>query len=196
MHTAIDCTVVAVYENQTDAQSAVNDLQTAGLSPERLYISSAKDAETVTSSPAPPTSSGHESFGHWLKSLFGPVKHAHQDTYQQAYTGGKHIVSVEASESQVHAVRTILNRFSPMDVHTDDYGAAHGVETPDTYNYVYQGSASDVLNAKDELAMPVTTTGSVGIPGRAVRVYPKERREAVEQADAASAKVSVASKTM
>ncbi|HEX4166454.1 MAG TPA: hypothetical protein VHZ55_13380, partial [Bryobacteraceae bacterium] len=182
MHTAIDCSVVAVFENLQDAQSAVEDLKTAGLSTDRIYLSSANSAGSATvSSPAPPlASTDHESFTGWLKSLFGPQKHPHHESYERAFSSGRHIVSVEASEAQVHAVSTILHRFSPVDIHMDDYAVGRGISTPDTYSFEYKGSEkSDPLNARDEIAAAATTTGSVGFPAadRAVRVYPKEAEQ-------------------
>ncbi len=174
MEKTIDCSVVAVYEDLSDAQDAARDLEKAGVKHGYVHVSSGELTGTPTDTrTAVPTDS--ETFTGWLKSIFTSDKHEHHQNYTNAYARGKHILSVEAADSQLRVIMSVLNRYSPIDIHTDDYGAMHGMSTPDTYIWEFPQppSESDARNAGDEVAAPVTTTGSVGIPAenRGVRVY-------------------------
>ncbi len=177
MATTNDSTVVAVFDDAEEARAAAADLKAAGISSDRIYVSS-ENAGSATAGTSGTTGYAHHEGGitGWFKSLFGGEEHEHTSGYQTAYSGGKTIVSVEAEESNVSKIADILDRHSPVDVHTDDYGTARGVGTPNTYDAGYQGSKSDVLNARTELAGATaglgaaaargaaTTTGSAGVP--------------------------------
>lgn len=179
-----DCTVVAVFNSADDARSAVAELKSSGFGSDKVFVSSEgaqgvsfRQAEAGTAadlgtggsypSQAPSTMSHHEGgITGWFKSLFGANdEHEHRRGYESAVAGGKTIVSVDAPESSADRISDILNRYSPVNVHTEDYGEARGVATSNTYDAGYQGSRSDILNARDELrSAPAATTGSAGAP--------------------------------
>ncbi len=166
MASTTDCTVVAVFDSADDARAAAAELKSAGFGSDKVFISSegsgSGDYSTGTSS----TTTQHEGgITGWFKSLFGSGEHEHRSTYESAVAGGKTIVSVDAPEESADQVSDILNRYSPVNLHTEDYGEAHGVATSNTYDSGYQGSKSDLLNARDELrGAAATTTGSAGVP--------------------------------
>lgn len=167
MATTSDATVVAVFEDASDARSAANDLKAAGFGSDKVYVSSeGASASSSTSSTSGVTPAHHEGgITGWFKSLFGEEEHAHRGTYESAVSGGKTLVSVEVSESQVDKVSDILERYSPVDVHTEEAGEARGIATPNTYNAGYEGSQSDVLNARDELSG--AGAAAAGLAGKA-----------------------------
>ncbi len=172
MATTSDATVVAVFEDASDARSAANDLKAAGFGSDKVYVSSEEAAASSSTSKA--STPRHEGgISGWFKSLFGEEGHAHRETYESAVSGGKTLVSVEVSESQVDKVSDILERYSPVDVHTEDIGEAHGIATSNTSDAGYQGSKSDVLNARDELrgagaaAAGLAGKAAAGLAGKA-----------------------------
>ncbi len=155
MQNARDCSVVAVFTSADDARSAQAELRAAGFRADRIYSSV---ETTVAAAPAAATRpEGH--IAHWLRSLFGSEEHSHFHGYQRALSSGQYVVGVDTSDADAGKASEIFARFSPIDVHTDDFGAAHGISTSDTESGGYKGSESDILNARDELA--------------AVRVYPR-----------------------
>ena len=183
MASTTDCTVVAVFDRADDARAAAAELKSAGFGSDKVFVSSegagipgrqseagsAVDIGTAGSYPAQGSSTATHHEGGitgWFKSLFGADDaNEHRRGYESAVAGGKTIVSVDAPESSADRVSDILNRFSPVNVHTEDYGEARGVATSNTYDSGYQGSKSDVLNARDELrGAAATTTGSAGAP--------------------------------
>ncbi len=182
MASTTDCTVVAVFDRADDARAATAELKSAGFGSDKVFISSeggqatsqSLQSEAGTSAsavagsyPAQASTTHHEGgITGWFKSLFGANDaDEHRRGYESAVAGGKTIVSVEAPEASADRISDILNRYSPINVHTEDYGEARGVATSNTYDSGYQGSRSDVLNARDELrGAAATTTGSAGVP--------------------------------
>lgn len=162
MATTPDATVVAVFEEASDARSAANDLKDAGFGSDKVYLSS--DASSAGSAGASDASRTHHKGGisGWFKNLFGEEEHPHRRMYESAVSGGQTLLSVKAAESQVHQVSEILERYSPVDVRIDEIGEARGIATPNTHDSGYQGSESDVLNARDELR---------GVQRGGVRIY-------------------------
>ncbi len=158
MATTADSTVVAVFDNASDARSAVNDLKAAGFGSDKVFVSS--EGSTGLSGYASDTSTtAHEGgITGWFKSLFGSDEHEHRTGYESAVSSGKTIVSVEASEANVDRVSDILDRYSPVDVHAGDIGAARGTATPNVYNAGYEGTRGGAAT---------TTTGSAGVAGSA-----------------------------
>jgi hypothetical protein len=185
MASKIDCSVVAVFDDDSEARAAVSELRDAGFNAHNIYVSS-ESAESATvgggkvAAPAGPEHRIRE----WFKAVFGPEEHSHRTAYDTAIAGGKTIVSVDTSESNSSQVSEILESHSAVNVHTDDFGTARSVATPNVYNAGYQGSRSDLLNAREELNTPADQPGSAGWPigrehesqaaiqGPAVRVYP------------------------
>lgn len=176
-----DCTVVAVFNSADDARAAAAELKSSGFASDKVFVSSEgaqagsfRQAEAGTSAgvagsypaQAPPMAHHEGGISGWFKSLFGGNDtDEHKRGYENAVAGGKTIVSVDAPESSAARISDILNRFSPVNVHTEDYGEAHGVATSNIYDSGYQGSKSDVLNARDELrSTPAATTDSAGAP--------------------------------
>ncbi|HEY7211165.1 MAG TPA: DUF2382 domain-containing protein [Bryobacteraceae bacterium] len=180
MASTVDATVVAVFENANDARQAVNDLKTAGFGSDKVYVSS----ETTSNTSA---AFEHREGGikGWFKSLFGTAEDEHRQGYERAVASGKTVVSVDTPDANIDRVSEILNRYSPVDVHSDDFGSAHGVATSNVYNAGYQGSESDKLNAREELGLPVVEeelkVGKRVVQKGGVRVYSRITERPVEE---------------
>ena len=176
MATTPDATVVAVFEEASDARSAANDLKNAGFGSDKVYLSS--DASPAGESAGSPGSSDASSTHHkggisgWFKNLFGEDEHPHRRMYESAVSGGQTLLSVKAAESQIPQVSEILERYSPVDVRIDEIGEARGIATPNTHDSGYQGSESDVLNAREELR---------GVQRGGVRVYSRAGETPVQE---------------
>ena len=184
MANTIDATIVAVFNNGAEARAAVEDLRSAGFGSDRVFVSSETGAETSTT-PAPEHSRHEGGVVGWFKSLFGSEEHEHVRGYQAAVAEGRTIVSVDTPDANVNKVSEILNRHSPIDIHSDDIGSAKGIATSNVYDAGYQGSESDRLNAREELGLPVIEedlkVGKRTVQRGGVRVYSRFSEKPVEQ---------------
>jgi uncharacterized protein (TIGR02271 family) len=184
MANTIDATIVAVFNNGAEARAAVDDLKSAGYGSDRVFISSEAGAETTTTTRSEHAQHEGGVVG-WFKSLFGSEEHEHVRGYQSAVAEGRTIVSVDTPEANVEKVSDILNRHSPIDIHSDDIGSAKGIATSNTYDAGYQGSESDRLNAREELGLPVVEedlkVGKRTVQRGGVRVYSRISEKPVEQ---------------
>ncbi len=128
-------TLVAVFEDRSDAQNAMDELLAAGFSRDEVRVSNA-DPTGMTSS-----MTGREgdndgrttednSFGasikHFFTDLFGSDNNEHAQRYEGAVTRGHHVLTVNAdSEPEVERAADIIERFGPTDIdeHADQAGS-------------------------------------------------------------------------
>jgi stress response protein YsnF len=109
--------VVAVYRNRSDAESAAKDLRNNGFDSGDIYVGSYNDAGTGTTREWNATHHHEGGIKGWFKSLFG-----HDDDssdynyYEDAVTTGGVIVSVQAPEQQVDRAVDILQKYNPLDI--------------------------------------------------------------------------------
>lgn len=106
MTSTTETTVIAVFDNETDASAAVRDLESAGIDSGQIEV----HANAQTSG-----TQQEGGFTHWLKSLFGSDEEEHA-AYGTAYSQGGTVVAVKASEAQVDAVADLLQRHDPKNV--------------------------------------------------------------------------------
>jgi uncharacterized protein (TIGR02271 family) len=114
-------TLIAVYNTESEAQSAIREMKGAGLSNEQIQTHS----KTTAGSAQPATTGAareHETgFMGWLKSLFGADED--QTAYSNAYRDGRTVVSVRVSEQQVEQVADVLERYHPVDLREQEGSA-------------------------------------------------------------------------
>ena len=141
-------TVIAAFRNSADAQAAAQDLQAAGVNRGDIYLeSSGSSASSGTSTST--TNYGSRTAGNeggitgWFKSLFGAEDDTDRAGYEQAYSSGSYLLSVDASENQLSQIEDILNRHSPLNIHTDD--AYPGGSTTGASGYATTGTAAGVV---------------------------------------------------
>lgn len=113
--------VVAVFDNNADAQSAADDLTSHGFDSDDIYISSESagtNAAAQTGYAENQSTTGREGgFTGWLKSIFGADDEADRERYENAVGSGKVVLSVQPAEEDIDEVVDILDRHSPIDVH-------------------------------------------------------------------------------
>ena len=179
-------TIAAVYKTQAQAESAVEDLVTAGISrssiDRHVQGGSYLGESSFETRPA-------ESKGFW-SSLFGGETHDDTSVYDENLTSGGSVVTVRAvSDADYDHVAAILERHDPVDVDdhmgrgsvvetttTDTYGTAPVASTPVVPQTVATGVASD--DATLSLSEESITVGKRMVNRGSTRI----RRYVVEKA--------------
>lgn len=116
-------TVVGVYDNYAQAESAMNELLAAGFS--RSDIQLKPESGTVDRSTVGKTDDkGESGIGHFFRSLFGLEEHREEHgVYSEAVRRGSCVLSVNAASDELRDRATdIMNRHDPIDI---DERAAH-----------------------------------------------------------------------
>lgn len=113
-------TVVAVYDNFSDAQQAKNELITSGFPPERVQVTardvSARDVSAST------TGEADESFGSKVRNFFGSLfggdeRHKYAGYYSEAVSRGGAVITVDAAnDDEVDRAEDILEHYDPIDI--------------------------------------------------------------------------------
>jgi len=123
-------TVVAVFRDGAEAQSAANDLRDNGFSSNDIFVSANEGnvyrSGGATSESARPATERHEGgITGWFKSIFGEERrHEDQDYYENALSGGSVLLSVDAAEEDVDRAAEILGAHGPLDIHREGEGTA------------------------------------------------------------------------
>jgi uncharacterized protein (TIGR02271 family) len=115
--------VVAVYDNHSDAQSAIQALEAEGISRSSIDLSGA-DATTGTSNLSGTTTTtdadtrSEGGIGGFFRSLFGMDDHREDhDVYAESVRRGSHVLTVQTrSEDEADRVVNIMERFNPVDI--------------------------------------------------------------------------------
>ena len=117
-------TLVAVFDNRSDAQSALDELLASGFSRSDVNVSSA-DATGQTSSlsgDVPRIDETHEegigaSIKHFFTGLFGSDNDEHVSRYSDVVSRGHHVLTVTTqSEPEVERAADVIERFGPIDI--------------------------------------------------------------------------------
>jgi uncharacterized protein (TIGR02271 family) len=116
-------TLVAVFDNRSDAQNAMDELLASGFTRDNVYISSAdlsSSTTTATTDTTPGTT--HEegvgaSIRHFFSNLFGSDQDEHVARYSTAVSGGQHVLTLTTtSEPEVERAADVIERFGPVDI--------------------------------------------------------------------------------
>lgn len=141
-------TLVAIFDNRSDAQSAMDELLTAGFARTDVNVSSA-DTSTQTTNIAGSTTveaSTHDegmgaSIKHFFSNLFGDEDEDRAHHYTGAVTGGRHVLTVTTqSEPEIERAADVVERFGPVDIDErhDQSGSAASLDA----NTLAAGAAS------------------------------------------------------
>ena len=155
-------TVIAAFRNSADAQAAAQDLQTAGINRGDIYLeSSGSSASTAnygssTSDYSSRTAGQEGGITGWFKSLFGAENDTERAGYERAYNEGTYLLSVDTDENQIDRIEDILNRHSPINVHTDD---AYSSGTTGATNTAV-GTTGATVASKANVGASTTTMGA------------------------------------
>jgi uncharacterized protein (TIGR02271 family) len=123
-------TLVAVFDNRSDAQNAMDELLASGFTRDNVYVSSADlTGQAGTSSYASSTTdtttttgtTHEEGFGasikHFFENLFGSDNDEHVTRYSNVVSGGQHVLTLTTtSESEVERAADVIERFGPVDI--------------------------------------------------------------------------------
>jgi uncharacterized protein (TIGR02271 family) len=129
-------TLVAVFDNRSDAQNAMDELLASGFTRDNVYVSSADlagqagttaypssatDTSTTDSSMTTSGATHSEGIGasikHFFENLFGSDNDEHVTRYSSVVTGGQHVLTVTtSSEPEVERAADVIERFGPVDI--------------------------------------------------------------------------------
>jgi len=114
-------TLVAVFDNRSDAQNAMDELLASGFTRDNVYVSSA-DLSGTTTTTGTTLGTPHEegvgaSIKHFFENLFGVDNDEHATRYSSAVTGGQHVLTLTTtSEPEVERAADVIERFGPVDI--------------------------------------------------------------------------------
>lgn len=121
-------TLVAVFDNRTDAQNAMNELLSSGFSTQDVRLSgSDTSAATTTTTTTTGSDTGVGSgIKNFFSDLFGSDDNEQATRYQGAVSGGKNVITVTAdSLEEVERAADIVEGFGPIDI--DEHSSGMGV---------------------------------------------------------------------
>lgn len=146
-------TLVAVFDNRTDAQNAMNELLSSGFSRDGVKLSNADptgmtDSVTGRSNTGAGTDTYADGTGlgigasikHFFTDLFGADNSAHVSKYEGAVTRGHHVLTVRAdSLPEVERAADIVERYGPTDI--DEQASGTGSSAMGTVGAMGAGSS-------------------------------------------------------
>jgi hypothetical protein len=111
-------TLIAVFDNRGDAESALDELVSSGFARSQIRLSEGET--TAPSTPAADTSQGGglvDSIKHFLGSMFGTDDSEYVQKYSDAVTRGHQVLTLTADEErEVERAADIVERFGPVDI--------------------------------------------------------------------------------
>ncbi len=157
-----DENIIAAFDKMSDADSAVRDLEAAGV-PSTSITKHA--SETATGGAAMPA----RKEGFW-SSLFGAEPEHDTAVYDRSIESGGVVVSVRTPEAHVTRVTEILERYHPVDLNerASTYGLrGTGAATDTTMGTT--GAARVAPGARTDMAAGVGTGVATGVAGGVAR---------------------------
>ncbi|MFC0252058.1 DUF2382 domain-containing protein [Massilia consociata] len=119
-------TLVAVFDNRTDAQNAMNELLSSNFSRQDVHLSNSDPTgmtDSVTGASATNTDADDTGGGisstikNFFTDLFGADNSEHASRYEGAVTRGHHVLTVTAdSLPEVERAADIVERYGPTDI--------------------------------------------------------------------------------
>lgn len=114
-------TLVAVFDNRSDAQNAMDELLASGFTRDNVYVSSADLSGTTTTAGTTLGATHEEGVGasikHFFDNLFGSDHDEHATRYSTAVAGGQHVLTLTtSSEPEVERAADVIERFGPIDI--------------------------------------------------------------------------------
>jgi len=117
-------TLVAVFDNRSDAQNAMDELLASGFSRTDVNVSSADPTGQTNSLTGSTTTTNevHEegigaSIKHFFTGLFGSDNDEHVSRYSDVVSRGHHVLTlVTQSEPEVERAADVIERFGPVDI--------------------------------------------------------------------------------
>jgi hypothetical protein len=111
-------TLIAVFDNRGDAQSAIEELVLSGFSRQQIRLSEGDPTGAPTGAESI-TGAGSivDSIRNFLGNLFGTDNSEHVQKYSDAVTRGHHVLTLTAAdEPEVERAADIVERYGPVDI--------------------------------------------------------------------------------
>lgn len=159
-------TLVAVFDNRTDAQNAMNELLSSGFTRQDVRLSNADptgqtDSVTGTEDVQASEPGIGTSIKNFFHDLFGSDNAIHASRYEGAVTRGHHVLTLTAdSLPEVERAADIVERYGPTDI--DEQASGFG-EVPSSAGAMRMGTSSGMSSAP--MSSQSGATGSVGAAG-------------------------------
>ena len=168
-------TLVAVFDNRTDAQNALNELLSSGFTRTDVRLSST-DADTTGQSDSLSTSSDLDtarsadgdtgitaSIKNFFGDLFGSDNAEHVNRYEGAVNSGRHVLTLVANSlPEVERGADIVERYGPTDIDETSSGTPDMASTGFSSGAMHAGSTIGMQQASSMSAQSTTTgAGSV-----------------------------------
>ncbi|MFP5390547.1 MAG: YsnF/AvaK domain-containing protein [Gammaproteobacteria bacterium] len=168
-------TLVAVFDNRSDAQKALEDLVASGFSRTSARLSE-DDSSTLSSSPSTATPASTISSGvttednattdtgigssirNFFADVFGSDREDHVNLYSNAVNRGHFVLTLTTdTEPEVERAADIVERYGPVDIdeHSQSWGASGGAYTGDSLR------SSGSLNQSQSVAQQSVQSGSL-----------------------------------
>ncbi|MBZ2209697.1 YsnF/AvaK domain-containing protein [Massilia soli] len=111
-------TLIAVFDNRSDAQKAMDDLLASGFARSDLRLSEGDaQAGAGASGALHEDESMGESIKHFFSDLFGSDRGDRMETYNEAISRGHYVLSVTApNEPEVERAADLVERYGPVDI--------------------------------------------------------------------------------
>lgn len=111
-------TLIAVFDNRSDAQKAMDDLLASGFSRADLRLSEGgTDTGAGTSGTLPEDESMGESIKNFFSDLFGSDRGDRMEQYNEAISRGHYVLTVSApNEPEVERAADLVERYGPVDI--------------------------------------------------------------------------------
>ena len=112
-------TLVAVFDNRSDAQKAMDDLLASGFKRSDLRLSEGGTQTGTTASGTRPREdeSMGDSIKHFFSDLFGSDRSHRMEQYSEALARGHYVLTVTApNEPEVERAADLVERYGPVDI--------------------------------------------------------------------------------
>lgn len=110
-------TLIAVFDNRSDAQKAMDDLLASGFSRSEMRLSESDTTSGGASTDVRTDDSIGSSIKHFFTDLFGTDRNERVQVYSEAVARGHHVLSVTApNEPEVERAADIVERYGPVDI--------------------------------------------------------------------------------
>jgi uncharacterized protein (TIGR02271 family) len=150
-------TIVGVFDDETSAQSAMRELQTAGVAPGHIRLTSNQEATSAKSSDP----SWTDRVVGFFESLFEDESdHRHASTYAEAWRRGHFLIVADVDDRLTEKAVEIMNRHGTVDI---DRRSEYWKKTGYTGTYDYNAKPYTQEQRAKELAEYSAETKAVPV---------------------------------